>query len=126
MSNKPSTIDVIKGDQFGYDVPIGGPAAPYRQELTEAELQKAAEKKADLISKLQHGVWMVEFDKVDGSPSTMECTLDGRYLPPAADPKGHSRVVKPDLLHVYALDRVGWRSFKVLNVTRFYQKVDSL
>jgi len=126
VSNRPSTIDVIKGDQFGYDVPLGGPTAPYRQELTEAELERAAAVKEVMQSKLRVGVWVVEFTKVDGTAAVMECTLDPRHMPPGdAQPAGN-RPDRPNLLHVYAVDRDGWRSFRVLNVSRSWLKPEVL
>lgn len=115
VSDKPSTIDVVKGHQFGYDVPIGGPAAKYRFESTQAE-------KESLRSQLKVGVWTIEFLKVDGTPAIMEATLDEKLLPPA-DPAASTaaRPEQPHLLHVYAVDRQGWRSFVVGNVKKIYQ-----
>jgi len=77
----------------------------------------------DYREKLQHGSWIVEFTKVDGTPATMECTLDPKYLP--AKKEGQlERTETEDLLQVYSLDRSGWRSFKVANVKSFYKKPD--
>jgi len=117
MSN-PSTIDVVKGQLYGIEVPT----------VDEAhQAQRLVEAKNDLRTKLKHGVWIVEFKKVDGTPSIMECTLDGRYLPPG-DPQdtGSKAAVNPTVLRVYAVDRAGWRSFKVLNVTKVYLRPESL
>lgn len=75
---------------------------------------------------LHVGVWIVEFKKVDGTPAIMECTLDPRLLPAAeAKTSGHA-VETAETVRVYALDRAGWRSFRVANVTKFYQKPESL
>lgn len=74
--------------------------------------------------KLMHGVWVVEFTKVDGTPAAMECTLDPKHLP-ASDPKERG-VPNEAVLGVYSLDRGGWRSFRVDNVTRFYPKPEAL
>lgn len=73
--------------------------------------------KEELRAKLRTGIWRVDFTKVDGSTSTMECTLDPRHLPPG-DPQdaGTKAADNPTVLRVYAVDREGWRSFKVLNV----------
>jgi hypothetical protein len=119
--NTPSTIDVLNG------APIGGPSAPYRKEQEEKLLQEAATKKESYRSLLRSGVWTVEFEKVDGSMSVMECTLDPRHLPPG-DPQdsGSKAADNPTVLRVYATDREGWRSFKVLNVKKFYRQPDTL
>lgn len=79
----------------------------------------------DYRSKLQSGVWVVEFNKADGTPTTMECTLDDKLTPPLKE--GVERRIEQDhLLHVYSLDRAGWRSFIVSNVTNFYKKPEML
>ena len=113
-----STIDVL--NQM-----ISGVEAPSVDEAARAQL--LVEKKEDLRTKLKRGVWVVEFTKVDGTPSVMECTLDGRYLPPG-DPQdsGTPPANNPTILRVYAVDREGWRSFKVLNVTKVYPRPESL
>lgn len=112
--SSPSTIDVLNG------API--PPAPTRDELNEAQLLKADSIKRDLRSKLFVGAWIIEFEKVNGDRSVMECTLDPRLLPEAPPTAGASRPEKRDLMHVYALDRdpPGWRSFKVLNLLKIY------
>lgn len=81
--------------------------------------------KEEYKAKLEHGTWIVEFMKVDGTPTVMECTLDPRLLPPLKE----SLTPRPEqehLLHVYALDRVGWRSFILANVKKFYPKPEAL
>lgn len=83
--------------------------------------------KEDLRSRLKVGTWMVEFTKVDGTQSVMECTLDPRYLPPGESQDAGTRSAdNPTVLRVYAVDREGWRSFKVLNVTKFYRRPENL
>jgi murein endopeptidase len=60
----------------------------------------------------------------------MECTLDPKLLP-VLDPamlNVKPRNEEPEaehLLHVYATDRQGWRSFVVPNVTKIYKKVEN-
>lgn len=76
----------------------------------------------DYRSKLQHGTWIVEFTKTDGTPAVMECTLDDRLLPQAEATEGAKRTEPEHLLHAYSLDRQGWRSFVVANVKAFYRK----
>ena len=83
--------------------------------------------KEDYRSRLSHGVWTVEFTKVDGTAAIMECTLDPKLLPPPHDHLPlQQRFEHDDLLSVYAIDRNGWRSFKVANVKACYPKPESL
>lgn len=112
-----TTIDAVK------NIMAGLPAVDPTQLLQEAAL-----KKEEYRSKLQVGSWIVEFTKVDGSPSVMECSLDPRYMPPGEEKQdsGSPAADNPTVLRVFAVDRDGWRSFKVLNVTKFYPKPESL
>lgn len=92
----------------------GKPAEPVKQ---------GAYDKAALLTLLQTGIWMVEFTKVDGTPTLMEATLDVSLLPLQHAPTSTTpRAEKDHLIHVYSPDRAGWRSFTVANVTRFYPK----
>ena len=79
----------------------------------------------DYRNRLQHGSWIVEFTKTDGTQTTMECSLDPALLPPPKE-GAQERTEQEHLLHVYSLDRKGWRSFVVANVTNFYRKPDLL
>lgn len=81
--------------------------------------------KEEYRTKLQHGVWVVEFTKTDGTPATMECTLDERFMPPQPISE-NTRPEKDHLIHVYSTDRQGWRSFVVANVKAFYKKPEIL
>jgi len=90
-----------------------------------AGLNVEDESKKYYKTKLEHGVWMVEFVKADGSTTFMECTLDNRLLPPLKE----GSIPRPEpanLLHVYSLDRKGWRSFHLSNVKSFFPKPESL
>jgi hypothetical protein len=141
-----STIAVINALNNGQDLTtllptrLGGPDAPYRKEQKPAtsfgsktpkqrvvmtEEQKL-EKEA-IRAKLQVGVWIIEFTKMDGTPAVMEATLDPRLLPP---PEGRASTGSPaevaHLLRVYAIDRQGWRSFSVPNLTRIYRAAEGL
>lgn len=96
--------------------------------LTEAQLKN----KEALRNALSVGVWTIDFIKVDGTPTTMECTLDQRHIPydpnkinPVAPTTGAAAAAE-HLLHVYALDRQGWRSFVVTNVRKIYKKPEEL
>ena len=120
-----STIDALKNIMDGL-APIN-PTTPVpvpKQDVPDlAVLTEAAAKKDEYRSKLKNGIWMVEFVKVDGTTSTMECTLDPRFLPPAdTQDTGTKAADNPTVLRVFAMDRGAWRSFKVLNVTNVYQR----
>jgi len=125
-----SAIDLILNGPLGngYEVLTTSGATPYKETnpslhiLAEVERRQLIVKKDGFRNQLQVGSWVVEFTKVDGTPSVMECTLDSRLIPEAT----HTGAGRPapqdaDYIRVYALDRQGWRSFKVANVTRFYQ-----
>lgn len=108
----PSTIDLLTARLVANEPPT----------LTEQ-----TDLREELRTRLQRGTWVVEFTKVDGTPSVMECTLDQRLIPSDAAPsQSGDATPNQSILRVYALDREGWRSFKVLNVKRFYQKPDNL
>jgi hypothetical protein len=79
----------------------------------------------DYREKLHHGSWIIEFTKTDGTPAVMEGTLDEKLMPEQKE--GPAKRSEPEhLLHVYSLDREGWRSFVVANVKSFYKKPESL
>lgn len=114
--SKQSVIDHI----------LNGPApTPLIPAAITEELRASRE---HMRSRLQTSVMIVEFNKVDGTPSVMECTLDSRLIPPAPQSGSPSSTAPQDAdyIRAYALDRQGWRSFKVANVTRFYQGAENL
>lgn len=84
--------------------------------------------KQDIMDCLRVGKWIVEFTKVDGTPTIMECTLDQSAIPEhdRISNAGQKRELAEHLIHVYALDRNGWRSFVFLNVTKMYQPFEGL
>lgn len=74
----------------------------------------------DYLEKLKSGVWLVQFTKVDGTPSVMEVTLDPSIIPVTEQlTEGKGRPEQPHLISAYSPDRGGWRSFTVANVTDF-------
>lgn len=81
--------------------------------------------KAEYLSKLQSGVWTVEFVKVDGTPTAMEVTLDIKLTPPLKE-NSQPRTEQEHVIHAYSIDRAGWRSFTVANVKAFYRKPETL
>lgn len=99
-----------------------------RAPLTEGE-----KKNLEMLkNSLRVGAWMVEFTKVNGEQAVMECTLDPRLLPNDPDkinpvaPTTGAAAATEDLIHVYSLDRQGWRSFVSTKVTKLYKKPEAL
>lgn len=122
-----STIDALHNIMNGLAPTNPTKPVPIPVADDPVKLQEATAKKEEYRSQLKRGVWYVNFTKVDGTPAMMECTLDPRYLPPE-DPQdiGTKAAANPTVLRVYALDRSGWRSFKVLNVLSICQKPEIL
>jgi hypothetical protein len=84
--------------------------------------------RSDLESKLSVGTWIIEFVKIDGTNSIMEATLDAKLLP-SSDPTvfaGAGRAPQPHLFYAYAVDRQGWRSFVINNITKMYRPGEEL
>lgn len=73
--------------------------------------------KDDLRAKLRTGTHEIHFTKKDGTKSVMEATLDPVLLPDEPTPTTATRPDHPHLLHVYSIDRQGWRSLIIENVT---------
>lgn len=131
----PSIAQIIL-DKFNgveTDVQSASTAAESREvdskKAVQAPLTESEERaKTALQNALRKGIWMIDYNKVDGTPATMECTLDEQYIPRA--PQGSSidsnRSKPAHLLAVYATDRAGWRSFAIRNVKKIYKKVDNL
>ena len=60
----------------------------------------------------------VTFTKVDGTVSTMPCTLRPDVLPPRKPTKiNETKAPNPDVISVWCLDKQQWRSFRVANVS---------
>jgi hypothetical protein len=111
--------------------PAPSPRKPKRQPVPPVVMTEGMLKNKEMLrNTLRVGIWTIEFTKVDGTPAIMECTLDKKFLPPI-DPtkinvKPRNEESEPEhLLHVYATDRNGWRSFVVPNVTKIYKKVEN-
>jgi WYL_2, Sm-like SH3 beta-barrel fold len=81
----------------------------------------------DLRPALEAGEVQVDFVKEDGTAVTMRCTTNPALMPVHARPRPlteqasvnkPTKQVDPNLFKVYALDRQGWRSFKLDRVTK--------
>lgn len=127
----PSIAQVVVDHYNGVTTPTPKPvkvvkAKPVQEPLTEVQVAL----KESTINALRVGVWTVEFIKADGTHSTMECTLDQRYIPQPAP--GELKVASPDRSHVehlvavYAIDRAGWRSFDIRRFKTCYKKQEAL
>lgn len=89
------------------------------------EISTEEEQRNTLLRLLKNGIWVVEFIKVDGTPSTMELTLDPKIQPDLiAENSGEAGSTRT--IRAYAVDRGGWRSFVVNNLTKIYRKTDNL
>lgn len=123
---KPITAD----DSIPFP-PAPSPRKPKRQPAPAVHMTEGMLKNKEMLrNTLRVGIWTIEFTKVDGTPSIMECTLDSKFLPPIDPAKinvkpRNEEPEAPHLLHVYSTDRNGWRSFVVPNVTKIYKKVEN-
>ena len=74
-----------------------------------------AVKKKVLVECFKLGVFKIQFTKIDGTNSEMLVTLkDG--LIPSIDTSRQASTENNENILVFAVDRVGWRSFKVANL----------
>ena len=128
---KPIVKPITDEDRIPFG-PAPSARKPKRQPAPAVVMTEGMLKNKEMLrNTLRRGAWMVDFTKVDGTPCTMECTLDRDLLPPM-DPEKinvqpRNETPEPEhLLHVYALDRQGWRSFVAPNVTQIYKKVENL
>ena len=72
-----------------------------------------------IVNLLRESICEVTFTKVNGDVRTMPCTLDSTLLPPQPLKEFHeTRLYKPEVLSVWCLDKMEWRSFRVANVTK--------
>lgn len=80
--------------------------------------------KDEYTERLTQGVWTVDFTKVDGTPATMDVTLDPAIMPlTEAKTAATPRAEQPHLVHAYSTDRQGWRCFTIANVKSFRQSL---
>ena len=59
----------------------------------------------------------VTFTKKDGSVRVMNCTLDPSILPEYVETEARKKAVNDDILAVWDLDALAWRSFRWDSVT---------
>ena len=130
----PSLTQAILDRMNGIPPAPPEPKAPKKgAREPRAPLTEGEKKNLEMLKNLlRTGVWMVEFTKVNGEQSVMECTLDPRLLPNDPDkinpvaPTTGAAAATEDLVHVYSLDRQGWRAFVCTKVTKLYKKPEFL
>lgn len=72
----------------------------------------------DLIAEsARAGNIRVTFTKVNGDVRIMNCTLRAESLPRQTDLEEHTTKKNPNVLAVWDIDSVGWRSFRIDSVT---------
>ena len=81
-----------------------------------------AERRAFLKELLIAGTYQITFTKVNGETRTMPCTLDPNIFPKPVK-EGVERDIpteerNPENMAVWVTDANGWRSFKIMNVTK--------
>ena len=85
----------------------------------ELDAEQLDQRNREIREALHNGVWEVTFTKVNGEVRTMPATLDSGLLPPQPLKEFHeTRIYKPEVLSVWCLDKMEWRSFRVANVQR--------
>ena len=77
--------------------------------------------KEELSGQLQQGTWDVVFKKRDGSLRQMICTLDPTLAPKIQQVRVSNAPVNssPDVVPVWDLEKMAWRSFRVDSVLHF-------
>ena len=67
-----------------------------------------------LINNLQNHVLEVTFTKVDGTERIMNCTLQEHMIPETSE---NNQKKNDEVLPVWDLDRINWRSFRIDSIT---------
>lgn len=75
--------------------------------------QNPAYDREQLVELLRNGLVAVMFTKKDGTPRTMNCTLDFDHIPADKIPAGSGTMKSLDVLPVFDVDAQDWRSFRL-------------
>lgn len=77
--------------------------------------------RGEMITELKARVCTVTFNKVNGEERVMKCTLSSDILPIAEAERSINpqRNVREETLSVWDVNKEGWRSFRIANVTAF-------
>jgi WYL_2, Sm-like SH3 beta-barrel fold len=75
----------------------------------------------EMVKLLKRGAVDITFTKVDGSLRTMRATLNPSRMPPQMknedlEAAETHRKENPDVLPVWSIDDLGWRSFRLENI----------
>jgi len=75
----------------------------------------------EMVKLLKKGAVDLTFTKVDGSLRTMRATLNPKYMPPQMknedlEAAETHRKENPDVLPVWSINDLGWRSFRLENI----------
>ncbi len=76
----------------------------------------------EMVMSLSERTCKVVFKKVDGSIRQMRCTLQKDYLPLREERRASesiSRSLSSDVIPVWDLQKLAWRSFRVASVIDF-------
>ena len=85
----------------------------------DLDAEQLDQRNREIRNALYNGVWEVTFTKVNGEIRTMPATLDSGLLPPQPLKEFHeTKLYKPEVLSVWCLDKMEWRSFRVANVKK--------
>lgn len=71
---------------------------------------------------LSRDIVNVIFQKKDGSERTMRCTLSDVVIPEEKKPKGTGRASSDEVLPVFDIDIMEWRSFRLDSVKSWSTK----
>jgi hypothetical protein len=74
----------------------------------------------DLKTKLHESEVMVKFTKADGTERIMRCSLNDNFIP-SYEFSG-KKIQNPDVLPVWDIENMGWRSFRLDSVISYTVK----
>ena len=75
--------------------------------------------KEQMITELKENVCSVIFEKRDNSVRQMHCTLNPEFAPWILRTKGKGAPTHQDVVAVWDIEKIGWRSFRVNSVLQF-------
>jgi hypothetical protein len=75
----------------------------------------------EMVKLLKRGAVDITFTKVDGSLRTMRSTLNPKHMPPQMknedlEAAETHRKENPDVLAIWSINDLGWRSFRLDNI----------
>lgn len=83
-------------------------------------------KKEELLTVINEAPYFrVVFTKKDGTVRSMRATKNFDHIPEDHHPKGDNVVENDEVIRVFDLEKVGWRSFRVDSVISLYSAEES-